>query len=156
MLKACTQRYTDASDERRFCFTFFCDVCGAAFQSTPILCSIAADAKRSTELEAKLYKFRWQNEHARAFARANQEASIYFFACPGCGRSACPRCVVSEMTPAKDIWDRCPECAARSHTEKPFRMTAPRGDGFNHTRKEVADASPRGKFPARADKTVHG
>lgn len=155
MLKSCTRRYLDTSNERSFCFTFFCDFCEAAFQSTPILCTVTAAAKCSTELETELYKLRWQKEHAQAFARANQEASIYFFSCSGCGRYICPSCVVSTYTSAEDILDRCPECSARSNRKRPFRMIASDAGGSSRDGKEAADDSVWKRIFACADKAIH-
>ena len=156
MLKSCTRRYSDESNEKRFSITFFCDCCGAGFQSTPIPCTVAVIMKSPTEAEIELYKLRWQKEHTQAFARANQEASIYFFTCPGCGKYICPNCVVSTFTPGKDILDRCPDCTARSKRKRPFRMISPDAGGSNQDGKETADASGWKKLLACVDKAIHG
>lgn len=157
MLKSCTNRYTDVSDERKFQFTFYCDFCGAPFQSTPIPCTIPIPAEHDAEPQTELYNLLWQKEHAQAFARANQEASIHFFGCPGCGRYICPSCVVSTFTPTKDILYRCPECSARSHRERPFRMvTQDDVSGSNRDGKEAADVPIWKKILAAADKAILG
>lgn len=156
MLESCTKRYSDESNEKSFRFTFFCDFCGAAYQSTPIPCTVTVTTKSPTEAEIELYKLRWQMEHTQAFARANQEASIYFFACPGCGRYICPGCVVSTFTPSEDILDRCPKCSARSNRKRPFRMITPDAGGPSREGKEAEDVPGWKRVLARADKAVHG
>ena len=156
MLKSCTRRYSDESNEKRFCFTFFCDCCGAAVQSTPIPCTVTIAMKSPSEVEIELYKLRWQKEHTQAFARANQEASIYFFGCPGCGKYVCPNCVVSTFTPSEDILDRCPECSARSDRKRPFRMRSPDAGGPNRDGKEAANGSVWKRVLARVDKAILG
>lgn len=128
MLQSCTKRYADKSDEQVFRFVFFCDDCGRAFHSAPIPFT-GGGVPPGPPVETELWKLRWQEEHTKAFARANREAMLRYFCCPGCGKYICPGCVVSQKTASGDIRDLCRECSARSCRLEPFKMIEPPAGG---------------------------
>lgn len=120
MLQSCTKRYADHSDEQVFRFIFFCDGCGEPFASTPIPFA-GKEGPVGSPLEIELWKLCWRQEHTKAFARANQEAMLHYFCCPGCGDYICQSCVVTKRLPSGELQDRCEPCSARVHRLKPFR-----------------------------------
>ena len=121
MFQSCTKKYTDESNEELFCFTFYCDDCNAPFHSTPISFKLnSCSIDKSSEY--KLWKLQWQQKHKEAFARANQEAKIYYFCCPGCGRHICPACVVTKELSSGEVLERCWQCTVKSNQERPFQI----------------------------------
>ena len=146
MLQSCTNRYIDGSDETKFHFTFYCDDCGAAFSSSTI--PFAGRGPGTTPQEKELWLLRWQQEHAKAFARANREAMLHHLCCPGCGRVLCQDCVVSKTTAFGTALDVCRACDARGRRRiGPFKIVA-----ATAPREEEADDAQQ-PF-ARTDKTV--
>jgi hypothetical protein len=111
MLKSCTRKYTDESDEGMFRFTFYCDRCGSSHQIKPV--SFSGHKLPDSAAEKNLWLLRWQKGHTQAFERADYEAKYHFFCCPGCGEYVCQDCVVSERTPSGDIRDLCLDCNRR-------------------------------------------
>jgi len=112
MLKSCTKKYTDESDERTFRFTFYCDLCGEGFCATPV--SFTGGNPPGEPNAKKAWEAKWRKEHYRAFERANFEARYRFHACPGCGLLVCDKCVVTKLLPdGGEKWERCVACEQR-------------------------------------------
>lgn len=122
MLKSCTRKYTDESDEDAFRFTFYCDRCGSPHSIASV--KFSGNGPPDTLQGKKLWKMTWQKEHAQAFERANFEAKYHFFCCPGCGEYVCQNCIVSEALPSGELRDLCLNCNRRIAQKKnaPMRM----------------------------------
>ncbi|MCQ4863008.1 hypothetical protein [Pseudoflavonifractor phocaeensis] len=146
MLRSCTRRYTDESNEGGFRFTFYCDCCGAAFHSAPIPCTAGTRPKGHAGPERELWRLCWQMEHAQAFARANQEAAIRLFRCPRCGSYVCDDCAVSRVLENGEWRDLCRACGAKARGSAPFRMIG----------REKGDGHGMGAPLARVDGKIHG
>jgi hypothetical protein len=114
MFKACTQKYTDESDEATFRFSFCCDLCGERFRATPVRFT-GGNPPPDTSDAKTLWKMLWRREHGRAFERANFEARYHFYACPGCGRFVCDKCtVVKPEADGGSRRERCVQCSRRA------------------------------------------
>lgn len=106
-LPALTKRFTDESTEQEFLFTFYCEHCGAGYQSPSIPFSGAAtaDGFQSFTVAQKLI---WSAEHDDAYERANQRALSVFTPCASCGKQICEDC-------QDELADLvlCPDCRAK-------------------------------------------
>ena len=102
-LPALTKRFSDESTDQEFKFTFYCDCCGAGYQSPPIPFSGAA--AESGAKPAFIRKMLWQAEHEDAYERANRQAMLCFTKCAGCGQWFCEDCL-DEFAEVP----LCPEC----------------------------------------------
>ena len=115
MLKSCTIRNSDESDESVFRFTFYCDICGEPYCASPVG---FADFIPPDEYESECWRLLWRSEHGKAFARANFEASHNFFSCPGCGLHVCKKCTAADTDGNGAIRVlRCLECERRINRE---------------------------------------
>jgi hypothetical protein len=110
MLEPITKNMTDNSTEESFCFTFYCDICKASWESIPVKFSQAVDD--ATEKHINIRSVR-ESDHYAAYERANHEAMQYFNRCPVCKRWVCDRCfsIMSDR-------DVCKECAVSENGKK--------------------------------------
>jgi hypothetical protein len=86
-----TRRMTDESGAKKFLFTFYCDFCGAGFQTSAIPFSVA-NAPERREKFTTAQKLVWDSEHEDACERGNREALIRFPPCEDCGQHICDIC----------------------------------------------------------------
>lgn len=115
MLKSCTKKYTDESDERTFRFTFYCDVCGKPFTARPIAFTEAdALGEGAAPINKQLSEVLWQKEHDAAFGRADSEVNEKLFRCPCCFEVVCGDCVRGVQTPEGIASPRCKNCQEKS------------------------------------------
>ena len=91
MLPAVTKKFKDRSTDRYFGFTFYCDECGAAWESDRYPFSMR-DAPTGSTGEKNAHVLMWKAEHDAAYERANNEALLQFNKCPKCGRRVCDNC----------------------------------------------------------------
>lgn len=92
-LPSITKKMTDESNDRQFQFTFYCDTCGKAFQTSIIPFSGASDNDISFEKRSPYIKsLIWYSEYEDAFERSNKEALIRFNYCNACGKYFCSDC----------------------------------------------------------------
>ena len=108
-LPALTKRFTDESTEQEFKFTFYCDCCGAGYQSAPILFSAVT---AQSAMPAFIQKLLWQTEHEDAYERANQQAMRCFTKCAVCGKWFCEDCL-DEFAEVS----LCPGCREKQKNE---------------------------------------
>lgn len=123
-LKSFTKVCEDNSWDERFQFTFHCDRCGNAYESSRITSQTSKTEdklrrrgdlaykassmlgayklgnllERGADLAADRFDDRseeWEKEHAMAFQVAQDEAKNYFNQCTACGQWVCPTCWIS-------------------------------------------------------------
>jgi hypothetical protein len=112
VFKSCTKKYSDESDKNAYCFSFYCDICGVTYKSAPIHFTGCDPPDTTTEIE--LWTMMWKREHALAFERANFEASLHFYVCPGCDLRVCDKCIVWKTDEYGDmVRRRCIKCEER-------------------------------------------
>ena len=117
MLKSCTKRNSDDSDESIFRFSFYCDVCGEPYSSAPVefaTCKSLCSQSPQPAPEDSQWRLLWRGEHVKAFQRANFEASHHFFSCPGCGLYVCKKCTAAKTEDDGSVrLVRCVNCERR-------------------------------------------
>ena len=112
MLKSCTNKYSDESDENTFRFTFRCDICGEVFRAVPV--SFTGGKPPPARVNDNCWRLLWMDEHGKAFERANFEASHHFFSCPGCGLYVCKKCTAAKTEDDGSVrLVRCVNCERR-------------------------------------------
>lgn len=97
MLPSVTQKYDDHSADTSFQFSFYCDACGAVWQSEQYPFSLR-DSPPVSPAERKAHEIMWKAEHDAAYERANTEAMLHFNKCKKCGKRVCDECF-SEFEP---------------------------------------------------------
>lgn len=103
MLPPVTKRWDDRSTDRWFRFVFYCDRCGAAWESERYPFSLREAAPQSSAEESARMLL-WRTEHDAAYERANTEALFHFNRCPVCGARVCDSCYLLTE-------DLCASCA---------------------------------------------
>lgn len=91
MLPPVTKKCEDHSTDRYFCFAFYCDACGAIWESELYPFSMRNTPSQS-EGEKNARIMLWKAEHDAAYERANLEAMLNFNKCRCCGRRVCDDC----------------------------------------------------------------
>lgn len=99
-----TKRMTDESDTMRFCFTFYCDCCGAGYRTQDIFFS-QEKAPVSFKDFTNAQKLIWNAEHEDAYERGNRSALLVFTPCEECGKYICETCAGELETDTL-----CPAC----------------------------------------------
>ncbi len=77
MLPPVTKKCEDHSTDRNFCFVFYCDACGAIWESELYPFSMRNTPSQS-EGEKNARVILWRAEHDAAYERANLEAMLNF------------------------------------------------------------------------------
>lgn len=91
MLPPVTKRYDDCSTDQWFRFSFYCDECGAKWESEQYPFSMQ-DANPKSDGDKNALALLWKTEHDAAYERANTEALFQFNRCPACGKRVCDKC----------------------------------------------------------------
>lgn len=116
-LPALTKRYSDESTEKEFRFTFYCEHCGAGYQSPPIPFSGASQAGDFASF-TRAGRLIWAAEYEDAYERANRRALSIFTPCAQCGKQICEDC----QDELADIV-LCPDCRAKNNLTDYRRKT---------------------------------
>ncbi len=98
MLESITRRMTDESAGGVYRFTFYCDICGKAWQSQPVKVTLKTQSDVGRDIKA---------EHNSAYERANLEAMRHFNRCPVCKRWVCDDCFL--IRGEDDVCKHCAE-----------------------------------------------
>lgn len=96
MLKSCTRKYSDESDEQGFQFTFYCDSCGKA-RRTPKYPFSAASLHPESEPSAKALELTYHEERELVYEQVNKEADGYYQTCVKCGARICEDCALRSI-----------------------------------------------------------
>lgn len=110
MLPPITKKYCDLSTPTNFQFSFFCDRCGACWESEQYPFSMR-DSTPSTDEGRYVHDMIWKSEHDAAYERANTEATFHFNKCPICDKRVCDDC----FTLTDDV---CADCTENDIIEK--------------------------------------
>jgi hypothetical protein len=88
MSRPLTRKTIDHSNEKRFSFSFFCDICGKEWRGPIVPFETGGTIIEHEEARTLL----WTKEHNAAFEQANLEAHLQFNKCERCGKWVCDNC----------------------------------------------------------------
>jgi len=90
MLDSVTRMYKDISTPEAFAFIFYCDRCGRGWSSDIYTFNIRGF---EPPVDETIKLMLWNEQHEKAYERANCEAGARFNRCPHCGCRICDDCL---------------------------------------------------------------